>query len=84
MRFLADQFPALVDQYDRLYAAKYAPKDYSSQVQKTLAMLKVRYGLANRQKRETATAITPAESLAAQGVFEWTATTSATRESRRK
>ena len=28
MRFLSDEFPALVDQYDRLYASKYAPRDY--------------------------------------------------------
>ena len=56
MRFLADQFPALVDQYDRLYAAKYAPKEYSSQVQRTLSMLKLRYGMANRTRQEKASA----------------------------
>jgi DNA repair photolyase len=50
MRFLTDEFPALVDQYDRLYASKYAPKDYSERVQKTVAMLKTRYGLRNRQR----------------------------------
>ncbi len=48
MRFLAGQFPAMVDQYDRLYASKRAPKEYTSQVQRTLAMLKVRYGMAER------------------------------------
>ena len=41
----------MVDQYDRLYAAKYAPKDYAEQVQKTVGMLKARYGLAQRRYR---------------------------------
>jgi DNA repair photolyase len=54
MRFLADQFPALVDQYDRLYAAKYAPKAYAAQVQRTMSMLKARYGLADRHRRQGA------------------------------
>ena len=49
MRFLADEFPALVDQYDRLYASKYAPKDYAERVRKTVGMLKTRYGLNNRK-----------------------------------
>jgi DNA repair photolyase len=52
MRFLADQFPAMVDRYERLYAAKYAPKDYVSQVQKTMTMLKARYGMNDRRRHE--------------------------------
>ena len=33
MRFLDREFPALVDQYDRLYASKRVPKDYAERVQ---------------------------------------------------
>ena len=85
MRFLADEFPTLVDQYNRLYATKYAPKEYSAQVQKTLSMLKLRYGLANRRNRDQQPSTAgPPEQLAAQGAFEWTATTSAIRESRQR
>lgn len=51
MRFLADQFPAFVDRYDRLYASKYAPNEYSSQVQQTLSVLKARYGVADRPRK---------------------------------
>jgi DNA repair photolyase len=51
MGFLAREFPALVDQYDRLYASKYAPKDYASRVQKTVGMLKARYGLQSGTRR---------------------------------
>jgi len=53
MRFLRQEFPALVDHYDRLYASKYAPKDYSARVQKTVAMLKMRYGVNDRKRRST-------------------------------
>src|SRR4030095_14557791 len=50
MRFLEGSYPALVDQFDRLYASKYAPKDYAERVSKTVGMLKARYGLANRRR----------------------------------
>ncbi|MBA3271295.1 MAG: radical SAM protein [Acidobacteria bacterium] len=52
MRFLASDFPALVDQYDRLYASKYAPKDYTERVRKTVGMLKARYGVQNRRRQD--------------------------------
>jgi hypothetical protein len=53
MRFLAQDYPALSDEYDRLYASKYAPKDYAARVKKTVGMLKARYGLADRRRRST-------------------------------
>ena len=52
MRFLADQFPAMVDRYERLYASKYAPKDYLAQVQKTMTILKARYGMNDRRRHD--------------------------------
>jgi DNA repair photolyase len=51
MRFLADEFPALTQQYEQLYAAKYAPKDYSESVKRTVGMLKARYGLNVSRRR---------------------------------
>ena len=51
MRFLGSEFPALVGQYDRLYASKYAPKDYAERVRKTVGMLKTRYGLDQSKRR---------------------------------
>ena len=79
MRFLEAGFPALVDQYDRLYATKYAPKDYAERVRRTVGMLKARYGLAGRQRRaadakdapETVAASSEARD-ASQGAFRWT------------
>jgi DNA repair photolyase len=53
MRFLAQDYPALSDEYDRLYASKYAPKDYAARVKKTVGMLKARYGLADRRRQST-------------------------------
>jgi DNA repair photolyase len=85
MRFLADSYPSLVDQFDRLYAAKYAPKDYAERVRRTVGMLKARYGLANRQRAaaegngdderdapESPAAPSGARE-ASQGAFSWTA-----------
>jgi DNA repair photolyase len=72
MRFLETEFPAMVDQYERLYASKYAPKDYASQVQKTVSMLKTRYGLNDRKRRdETASAGDVEQGETSQGSFEW-------------
>jgi DNA repair photolyase len=73
MNFLGGEFPALVDQYDRLYAAKYAPKDYAERVRKTVGMLKTRYGLNDRKRRGEQDDDGPAavsEVRAAQATFE--------------
>ena len=51
LRFLADEFPALTDQYAQLYARKYVSKDYADRVKQTVGMLKAKYGLAARQRR---------------------------------
>ena len=79
MRFLQQEFPAMVEQYDRLYASKYLPKDYREQVQKTVGLLKTRYGLAQRRFREEDHDNTPKERASAynterpvsQGVLRW-------------
>jgi DNA repair photolyase len=51
MRFLAGEFPELVDRYGHLYASKYAPATYVKQVQEVVGMLKARYGLPASRRR---------------------------------
>jgi DNA repair photolyase len=51
MRFLAREFPELVDRYGHLYAGKYAPAAYVKQVQSVVGMLKARYGLPASRRR---------------------------------
>jgi DNA repair photolyase len=51
MRFLGREFPALSDHYDRLYASKYAAKDYVERVRQTVGLMKAKYGLADRERR---------------------------------
>jgi DNA repair photolyase len=77
MRFLQQEFPALVDQYDQLYATKYLPRDYRDRVQKMVAMLKSRYALANRKRGEDhnppkePTSACIAERQSSQGELRW-------------
>jgi DNA repair photolyase len=51
MRFLQQEFPNMVEQYERLYASKYLPRDYRDRVQNTLGLMKAKYGVANRTPR---------------------------------
>jgi DNA repair photolyase len=53
LAFLAREFPALLDEYDTLYAGKYASRPYVDAVKKTVAILKARYGLSERTRRGT-------------------------------
>jgi DNA repair photolyase len=48
MRWLAQEYPQLVDGYTHLYARKYAPSDYRKEVSSVIGMLKTRYGLESR------------------------------------
>jgi DNA repair photolyase len=50
MRFIQREFPAMVEQYERLYAAKYLPKDYIGQIQRTVGLMKAKYGMADRRR----------------------------------
>ena len=52
MRFLSEEFPALSDRYGQLYASKYVERDYAERVKKTVGMLKAKYGLAARKRRD--------------------------------
>jgi DNA repair photolyase len=50
MRFLAREFPDLVERYGHLYAGKYTPRAYQERVQAVVGMLKARYGLKARRR----------------------------------
>jgi DNA repair photolyase len=43
MRWLAQEYPHLVEGYERLYAAKYAPKGYRDEVSSLVGALKAKY-----------------------------------------
>jgi len=51
LRWLAQQYPQLVDGYTHLYARKYAASDYRKEVARVVAMLKLKYGLDERRQR---------------------------------
>lgn len=51
LRWLAQQYPQLVDGYTHLYARKYATSDYRKEVARVVAMLKLKYGLDERRER---------------------------------
>jgi DNA repair photolyase len=51
LRFISNEFPAMTEQYTQLYARKYAPKDYTERVKKTVGLLKAKYGLTPRKRR---------------------------------
>lgn len=90
MRFLGREYPALVDRYEQLYAAKHAPKDYSARVQETVGLLKARYGLqARRRGADERDAPGPVTSASAghpptQGAFRWHERSGGTRSGTRE
>jgi len=43
MRWLAQEFPHLVEGYHHLYASKYAPSSYRKEVQHVVGMLRKKY-----------------------------------------
>jgi DNA repair photolyase len=65
MRFLADAYPALVEGYGQLYARKYAPSAYRTEVQHVIGMLQAKHGLGKREPSDNharpSTAVVEAE-----------------------
>ena len=51
MRFLAREFPTLVDSYNRLYAGAYARNDYVTAVRGMIEVLQRRYDIRRRRPR---------------------------------
>jgi DNA repair photolyase len=52
MRWLAQEYPQLVEGYTHLYSRKYAPSDYRKEVSSVIGMLKAKYGLRNRAESD--------------------------------
>ena len=46
MRWLAQEFPHMVEGYKTLYAGKYAPSAYRKEVGSVIGMLRAKYGVA--------------------------------------
>ena len=74
MRFLSREFPDLAPRVDRLYAGKYASRQYRDQVHGVLELLRRRYGLqegGRRSRPPGPTAHIPVPPEEGQGWFRW-------------
>jgi DNA repair photolyase len=54
MAMLQREYPEMVAKYTQLYASKYVPKDYDRRVQEVVSLMRERYGIAPRRKKEDA------------------------------
>jgi len=52
MRWLGQEYPHLVEGYERLYVGKYAPKGYRNEVNSLVGALKAKYGVSGSRARE--------------------------------
>ena len=75
IRFLSREFPDLAPRVDRLYAGKYAPRRYRSQVPGVLELLQRRYGLqgGRTQSRAPEGEHAPGTHEEGQARFRWRA-----------
>jgi DNA repair photolyase len=70
LKFIEQQFPAMLPRFERLYARKHPPAAYRMEVQAMVRVLRDRYGLSKRENRTTnATAAEPVEPE--QAAFAW-------------
>src|SRR5687768_10839359 len=72
MRWLAQEFPGMVEGYTRLYAGKYAPSAYRKEVQNVVAGLRGKYGVNGRDEDDDASK-PPVTRNAEQQMLDWTA-----------
>ncbi len=70
MRWLADEYPDLVESYSTLYTRKYAPSEYRKAVQTAVAALRKKYGLNGRDEAD-ADRQPPASAAAEQQMLDW-------------
>ena len=49
MRWLSEEYPHLMEGYQRLYAGKYPPKGYSDQVKTVVGLMRQKYAVGSRQ-----------------------------------
>jgi DNA repair photolyase len=67
--YLAQEFPALVPKYERLYRSRaYVPKAYAAEVKSVMQLLQARYGIQPRESDEDED---DAPEAPAQGKFDW-------------
>lgn len=52
LRVLAQEYPHLVEGYERLFAGKHAPDRYTDEIARVVGLIKARYGVANRPAPE--------------------------------
>jgi DNA repair photolyase len=73
MGFLRNEFPHLVEGYERLYPGAYAPKGYTSSVRTVIDILQERYDVGRRGPRapEPADADASEAQTLEQGAFSW-------------
>ena len=72
MRWVAQEYPEMVEGYTRLYARKYAPSAYRKEVQGVVALLREKYGVGGRDEDKGANA-QPVTREAEQQMLDWTA-----------
>lgn len=70
MGYLRETHPQLVDGYEQLYAKKYAPSAYRSEVQRLISDLRSKYHL-NRRESDSIRAATPELRRAEQQMLGW-------------
>jgi hypothetical protein len=70
LTFIAQEFPAMLPRFERLYAQKHPPAAYRREVQAMVRVLQDRYGLSKRENRPAAdVAADPVEPQ--QVAFAW-------------
>ena len=71
--YLAQEFPALVPRYERLYASRaYVPKAYAAEARAVISLLQSKYGLSRRESDDTRDEALKGDAPPAQTEFEWT------------
>jgi DNA repair photolyase len=70
MRWLSQEYPHLVEGYGELYAGKYAPSAYRTEVKHVIEMMMKKYGVSGREEEESDAPIT-VERVAEQKEFSW-------------
>jgi DNA repair photolyase len=71
MEFLKQEFPHLVEGYERLYPGAYAPKDYTRKVKEKIYALERRYSVRRRSESEPDDAPPDGPAEPEQSSFKW-------------
>jgi DNA repair photolyase len=71
LKFIAREFPAMLPNFERLYARKHPPEAYRKEVQAMVRVLQDRYGLSKRQDPPEANAVVERAAEPAQAAFAW-------------